>query len=248
MRRKGFRRKKDFDLKYKIIIVMVVIVVFIGLLSYSLNSDYLVITEAINNFFYYPFRSLTNNQDIIGENMNAELEREIASLKELLGIGESLTDFEVINGVVVERNPSYWLDEVVINRGSSDGIEEGMAVVVREGLVGYISEVYSSSSRVTLVTNNSYNNTSVRINDFYLVLEFDEEGEMIVNQLDNFDSIKVGDVVYTSGLTDKYPSGITIGYVSKIEDNTYGTGKKLYISLYYDLNSIRYVSVLRRLI
>lgn len=248
MSRRNYKRKKELDLKYKIILGMVIIVLAVVLLSYSFRSNYLFVTDGINDLFYYSFSGLNNKSDIIGENINLELEKEISSLKELTGISNVLTDFEKINGVVVSRNPSYWLDEVVVNRGSKNGIEEGMGVVVSEGLVGYVSKVYSTSCRVTLITNSSYNNTSVKINDIYLILEFDNDNNMIVNQLDNNNSIKVGDKVLTSGLTDKYPSGITIGYVSKIEDNTYGTGKKLYISLYYDINDLRYVSFLKRLV
>ena len=248
MNKRRLKKKKELDLKYRFILIMSIIVIFIVLLSFSFSNNFLFISNAINNFFYYPFRFLTNDEDIIGKNINSDLEREILSLKSLVGINSVLTDFEIINSVVISRNPTYWLNDVVINKGSKDGIEEGMAVVVGEGIVGHITDVYSNSSRVKLITSSSYNNTSVRINNFYLILEFDEDGEMIVNQLDNSNSIKEGDVVYTSGLTDKYPSGITIGYVSKIEDNIYGTGKKLYISLYYDINSIRYVSVLKRLV
>lgn len=242
------RKRRTLDLKYKIILIMFVVVIAIVLLAFSFNSNHLYITESINNIFFSMFSSLTNEEDIIGRNINEELENEISSLKGLTNIISLLSDFEVINGVVVSRNPSYWLDEIVVNRGSKNGIEEGMAVVVSEGMIGYVSEVYTTSCRVTLITNSSYNKTSVRINNINLILEFDEENNLIVNQLDNKDSIKVGDTVLTSGLTDKYPSGITIGYVEKIEDNTYGTGKKLYIALYYDINSLRYVSFLKRLV
>lgn len=244
MRRK--RRKKELDLKYKIISIMFFIVMAIALLAFSFKSNYLVITDSINNIFFSLFSGLSNETDIIGKNLNLELEQEITSLKKITNIKSVLTDFKVINGVVISRNPTYWLDEIVVNRGSRDGIEEGMSVVVSEGLVGYVSKVYSTSSRVTLITNSAYNNTSITINNINLILEFDEDNNLIVNQLDNSNSVKVGDVVLTSGLTDKYPSGITIGYVERIEDNTYGTGKKLYISLYYDINSIRYVAFLKR--
>lgn len=240
------KKKKKLDSKYKIIIFMGILVSSLALLSYSFSSK-LYITKAINSVFYSMFSSLTNEVDIIGKNINKELESEITSLKKITGIKNILSDYEVINGVVISRNPSYWLNEIVVNRGEKHGIEEKMGVVVSEGLIGYVSEVYSSSCRVVLITNSSCNNTSVIINNTYLILEYDQDNNMFVNQLDNSDSIKEGDAVLTSGLTDKYPRGITIGYVSKIEDNTYGTGKKLYISLYYDINDLRYVSFLKRL-
>lgn len=225
---------------------MTILVIAIALLSYSFTSDNLYITSSINNIFYYPFNGLTNDEDIIGKNMNDELQQEIASLKKLTNINNVLSDFEKINGVVISRNIAYWLDDVIVNRGQKNGVEKGMAVVVSEGLVGYVSDVYDTSSRVTLITNSSYNKTSVRVNDIYLILEYDSNNNLIINQLDNSDKIKVGDVVYTSGLTDKFPAGLTIGYISKIEDNSYGTGKKLYVDLYYDINAIRYVTFLKR--
>ena len=240
------RRKKKIDFKYKIIFCMISIILSIVLLFISFTYNFSF--SFINDIFYYSFKSLNNKNDIIGTNINSELEKEIMSLKEELSIPFLLSDFEIINGVVISRNPSYWLDEIVVNRGKRDGIEENMGVVVGEGLVGYVKSVYSNYSVITLITNSSYNNTSVRINDYYLVLEYDQNGNMIVKQLDNKANIKVGDPVLTSGLTDKYPSGITIGYVSKIENNSYETGKVLYVSLYYDINSIRYVSFLKRLV
>ena len=214
---------------------------------FSFNKN-MYLNDAINSIFFSMFDSLTNEEDIIGININEELKEEIEALKDVSNIKNVLSDFEVINGVVILRNPSYWLNEIVVNKGKKDGIEEGMAVVVSEGLVGYVSDLYDTSCRVKLITNSSYNNTSIKINNVYLILEYDEDNNLIVNQLDNSNSIKEGDVVLTSGLTDKYPSGITIGYVSKIENNSFDTGKKLYISLYYDINDLRYVSFLKRLV
>jgi len=244
MRKK--KNKKKLDFKYKIIIFMGGLVISLVLLSYSFSFN-LYITDSINSLFYSIFSSLNNKTDIIGKNINSELEKEIASLKKSLDINFTLTDFELINGVVISRNPSYWLNEIVVNRGSRNGIKKGMGVVVSEGLVGYVSDVYNSSCRVTLITNGSFNNTSVIVNNMYLILEYDEDNNLYINQLDNSDSVKVGDVVLTSGLTDKYPRGITVGYISKIEENNYRTGKKLYVSLYYDINDLRYVSFLKRL-
>lgn len=240
------RKKKVIDLKYKIIFIMLGIILSIVFLSFSFH--YNLSFSFINDIFYSSFKSLESREDIIGTNINLELKEEIESLKTSFGLESILSDFEVINGVVISRNPSYWLDEIVVNRGKDHGIEKGMCVVVSKGVVGYVKEVFSNYSIVILITNSSFNNTSVRINNSYLVLEYNKDNGMIVNQLDNSDDIKVGDVVLTSGLTDKYPSGITIGYVERIENNNLGTGKILYISLYYDIDDIRYVSFLKRLV
>ena len=217
------KKKMVFDFKYRFMFVILFIVLSIGFLLFSFNKN-MYLNEAINSIFFSMFDSLSNNKDVIGTNINEELKLEIDALKKLSNIKNILSDYEVINGVVILRNPSCWLNEIVVNKGRDNGIEEGMAVVVSEGLVGYVSDLYDTSCRVKLITNGSFNNTSVRVNNINLILEYDEDKNLIIIQLDNSDSIKVGDVVLTCGLTDKYHSGITIGYISKIENNNYGTG------------------------
>ena len=55
--------------------------------------------------------------------------------------------------------------EVIINKGTQDGIEEGMAVVNQEGLIGVILDSDKKTSIVKLLTSEY--NVSVKLTDTY---------------------------------------------------------------------------------
>lgn len=65
---------------------------------------------------------------------------------------------------MLSRNPDQWMNTLVINQGSKDGIKNNMAVMTSDGLVGRISKVNQFSSQVDLIsTNTRANRLSVNI-------------------------------------------------------------------------------------
>ena len=81
----------------------------------------------------------------------------------------------------------------------------------------------------------------------YKILQVEGSNLVIVgidNEIDlNNDSDKI---VLTSGLSDVYPSGITIGVINNIVSDKYGVSKKAYVSTSVDFDSLRFVSILSR--
>lgn len=236
------------------IIWIVSIVVLLFSIFYLLNNrSQLPVDKLVKDFFYSPTRLIPDNDqtDIIGSNINTELEEEIKELKDLLGIKNTLSEFDIINATVIERNTAYWFNLLTINKGKKDGINVGMAVVTNEGIVGRIENVSYLTSTVKLITSNDTNNKiSVRIDSkdkkYNSILTTDENGNMIITGIDKDNNIKIGDPVTSSGLSNVFPSGIIIGKVSRIENDEYGTSKKLFIESQTNMNDIRFVGVLSR--
>jgi len=82
----------------------------------------------------------------------------IAQYYELLAFSnlESPGSYDRVTAYVVGQTPSN-LDQVIeINVGTNDGVEEGMAVVAPNGLVGKITDAGPDRSRVMLVTDTNY--------------------------------------------------------------------------------------------
>ena len=239
------KRKK---IKYKKLILKKYVVFFLlfllFLFSYFEISGKINFSIFFNDFLFYPLRNVSSFEFIDG--INLELENENKKLKELLTIDESLIDFSIIYSVVIERNNSYWFNYITINKGSNDGITKGMAVVDSNGLVGAIDKVSLNTSMVSLITTDSdKNNLSVNINSFNKILSF-SDNNFIIKNIDNEDIINVGDKVYTSGLSDKFPSGILIGEISLIKKNSFSNNYDAYVELASDIDSLRYVAVLKR--
>ena len=79
-------------------------------------------------------------------------------LKEIYKISESLSEFKSINATVIQRNSSYWMESMTINKGKKDGVDIGMSVVVGEGLVGKVTNITNNTSTIKLITSTDNNN------------------------------------------------------------------------------------------
>lgn len=224
---------------------------FFAGLYFSVNKKITVSIYSLKDIIYKPFKDISNNKnDIVGKNINYELVEENNELKNISKIDSSLSGFKIINATVIERNVSYWMNSITINKGKSSGIDIGMAVVVGEGLIGKISYITDDTSVVKLITSNDNDNKiSVKIKQdetyIYKVLEY-ENDELVIKGIENESSIKIGDIILTSGLSDIYPSGITIGEVYKIENDKYNISKKAYIKSKVQFDNLRFISVLER--
>ena len=69
---------------------------------------------------------------------------------------------------------------------------------------------------------------------------------LVINNLDKNISDISNSFVYTSGLSDKFPSGILIGRISSLENDVYNVSKTATVDLASDINNLRFVAVLKR--
>lgn len=256
---------KKGNKKNKITIIVIGLILII-LLSISLllpksGNNYFLkdITMIINKTAMLPFTSINSEKGVtqtesytIQKNVNSSLEKEINELKEALELNKTLTEYEPINATILSRNKSYWFNNITIDKGKKDGIEKGMAVITKNGLVGKIVSSSNHSSEVKLITSDDINfKVSISIktneNDNYAILNgYDKETGLIkATGIDKTTIINEGDTVLTSGLGSKFPSGIYIGTVEKITDDKYNLSKIVYIKTAQDFNDLHYLTVLR---
>ena len=160
---------------------------------------------------YFPLVSLLTSKPNYNETIYNIVVAERDSLKKEL---ESFTKLEYdaynyVYGKVILRELYNFTEEIIIK--TSKEVEEGSVVVNDKGVVGVISDIFGRTAKVSLLTNEN-TALSVKINGLYGKLKF--KNKLIVEDIVKED-IKVGDEVYTSGLT-KYPEGLLVGRVSKI--------------------------------
>ncbi|WP_436859831.1 rod shape-determining protein MreC [Staphylococcus caeli] len=258
----------------KLIVILCAIIVFIALIGVSLRSQsqspveqyvgdsvafgqkaisYPVqfVTGSINNLFSSDDAKESSKVKQL-EAENERLEAENKKYKKELDI-QDISKFEPISSTVLSRNPDQWMNTLVINQGSKDGIKNNMAVMTSEGLVGRISKVNQFSAQVDLIsTNTRSNRLSVNIqhdgkNVFGLIDHYDAKNEeLVITDINNKDSIKKGDKVVTSGLADQLPSSIYIGEVSKVENDEYGLSKEVRVKTAANLADLQHVYVAKR--
>ncbi len=139
-------------------------------------------------------------------------------LRELLN-ASSIVDDTVVVAELIGVNPDPFSHQVVINKGMSDGIRVGNAVLDASGLMGQVIEAGEYTSRVLLISDSSHavpvqvNRNGVRA-IAYGVGRLDEIE--LANVPDTAD-IQIGDLLVSSGLGGRFPRGYPVATVIKVE-------------------------------
>ena len=182
-----------------------------------------------------------------------ELNNEIKELKSLLDLNNITTDYNIVNATVINRNVSFWHNTLTIDKGAHDGIKEGYAVTINEGLIGKIVAVSEFSSTVKLLTTDEISNKiSIKINKdgksiYGLLTSYDSKNNVyIVEGISDIDELEIGSYVTTTGLSELFPSGILVGTIKKVSYDKYEVAKVVEVTPSVDFNNITYVSVLKR--
>lgn len=180
------------------------------------------------------------------------LEAENEKLRDALEVS-SKREYDTINSRVISRSQDQWLNNFTIDKGENDGIEEGMAVMTPEGLIGMIKRVNGNSSFVEMITTNvSQNNLSVEIQHedeaVYGAIDHhdSERGLLVIDNIKNNATVEAGDAVYTSGLVGDFPEGLIVGEVMEVENDEHGLSQNAFVQLASDPSEVDVVFVLER--
>ena len=149
-------------------------------------------------------------------------------------------------GSVVSRDSGNLRSLVAIDRGSGDGVKEGM-IVVTEGrsLVGTVSKVLDGYSWVTLITDpKSAVSAIVQESRAEGVVAGNYDGLMNMEFVGQGAAVKQGDFVITSGVGGGYPAGIAIGRVSTVQKNDQELFQSVHVDHLASLTNIEHVLVL----
>lgn len=160
-------------------------------------------------------------------------ETELKRLRKLLEMSETYSDYPSVGANVIGKGPGNWFNTLVIDKGESDGIKEGMNVLSGDGLVGIVTKVQSESSQIMAIISDESNVSamSLETGDTCMVRgneETMENGYIGVEELGKNAQVKDGDKIITSNISSKYLPGLTIGTIKEIQlDNSklYKTAK-----------------------
>ncbi|MCI8308203.1 MAG: rod shape-determining protein MreC [Lachnospiraceae bacterium] len=162
-------------------------------------------------------------ESVKSENISLIEDRnELASLRELYKLDQGYKQYPKVAARVVSHDDTNWYNEFTIDKGSDDGIQKNMNVIAGNGLVGIVSELGKSYSKVrSIIDDNSYvSGMFVRTSDLCDVkgnLATLKNGYIDVERISIDAEIEEGYEVVTSYQSDRYLEGILIGYVSDIK-------------------------------
>ena len=167
--------------------------------------------------------------------LNTELEAENARMQsKIVELQQQLVEYEILSALlefaranpehkyigasVIGRDPSPFLNYIIINRGSDDGLKRGMPVVTQNGLAGRVVQVTATGSRVSLLTDPVTKiNIRIEPSRSAAVLLGSITGEISLEQIPQEADVNPGNLILTSGLGGNFPPNIIIGQVTSIK-------------------------------
>jgi len=190
-------------------------------------------------------------KEVILKSLNQEslinlslLKKDNIRLREILSLQES-SKSDVLSAAVISRKTGSWWRQIILNKGSKDGVEIGSAVTGPGGLLGTVNNTSLFTSSVTLLTSPEsklgfwiYRS---HINGL-LVGSGDDHPSLILYSKDA--DIQVGDFVSSSPASTLLPPNIPIGIVQSI-DETLKSKKTAKILLFAKPQLIDWVQILK---
>ena len=172
------------------------------------------------------------------------LKKDNIRLRKILALKES-TNSDNISAAVISRKTGSWWRQIILNKGSKDGVEIGNIVIGPGGLLGRVNNTSLLTSSVTLITSPE--------SKLGVWLDRTQVNGLLVGLGDDFPSlilyskdadIKVGDFVSSSPASTLLPPNIPIGIVQSI-DKPFKAKKTAKISLLAKPHAIDWVQILK---
>jgi len=173
-------------------------------------------------------------------------ERAIASerLQNLLRFSKKIPG-PILPAQIIGIDPSSWFRTILIDKGTKHGVERGMAVVSPEGIVGHVLQTSPHSAKVLLITDfNSSVDAIVQRSRAKGLVEGNGENRCRLKYAPRAEDIQLGDRVVTSGLGGRYPKGLMVGKINKIEKKSYGLFQQAEIILSANFSKLEEVFII----
>ena len=167
--------------------------------------------EEENRVLRYRLEALRAHEDV-----HRQLAQENVRLRKILDFRAKVS-WRTIPAEVIGREIGPWSCSFLVDRGKTDGVQAGMAVITPVGLVGRVSEAGRSSSRVTLLTDPHFR-ISATIGEIRLfgLCVGTGRGENHLTYLPLEAGVTGGQNVTTAGGQSFAPEGIPIGTVRRV--------------------------------
>lgn len=174
---------------------------------------------------------------------------ELENFRKLYDLDEQYAGYPKVAARVVSSDPDNWYNTFIIDKGSEDGLAVNMNVMAGDGLVGIITEVNKSYSRVRSIIDDDSNvsGTFLKTSDSCIVsgnLQLMNDGVIEVSGIAGDAEVADGYEIVTSQISDKYLPGILIGYVKDLKKDASNITQTGYLTPAADFSSLDMVLVI----
>ena len=222
----------------------------IGITEIVYRSSFIV--SVPENLLKDSYITIQNHKKLYKENEKIKSELEILKAKDLLNeftilenqrlkkiVDDYLVKSDTIIAKVLSDKGSPFLRSIIINKGSKQKINLGMAVMDGAYIVGKVVEVNYLSSRVLLLSDlNSKIPVIIEPNAVFSILSGTGKDYGVIQYSKKYEDIKNESVIYTSGAGNLFKAGIPIG---RMNLNNLNDEKK--VEFFSDFSQLKFVKV-----
>ena len=186
----------------------------------------------------------------IKNNLLQQDKHELDRLRELYKLDQQYADYTKVGARVTANDGGNWFHSFLIDKGTNDGLTVDMNVLAGAGLVGIITEVGPSWSRVTSIIDDTSNVSAMVLStaDTCIVngdLTLMQEGRIPFEQLLlNENEVEMGEQIVTSHISSKYLPGLLVGYVSEVNVDANNLTRSGYLIPAVDFQHLQEVIVI----
>ena len=174
---------------------------------------------------------------------------ELSRLRELYELDEKYPGYTKVGARIIEVTTDNWSKAFKVDKGSDDGIKKDMNVIAGGGLVGIVADVGKnySISKTVVEDNNSVSGMLIDTNDTCIVegdIELSDSGLIKLTHFKSDITVRDGDKIVTSNISDKYLQGILIGYAKDVEPDSNNLTQSGYLVPAVDFNNLQEVLII----
>lgn len=226
----------------------------------SITSPIIYAANFPQKVFDWSSESFSSRSDLIDDNQKLResylllseriqrmefIQRENDRLRSLLD-SPLRQDYKKMVSEVMAVENSASSHQLVLNRGATDGVFEGQPVLDENGIVGQITEVGRTTSRLLLISDHTHA-IPVRVERSQIRGIAVGSGSLTRLELayvPHSADIKKGDVLLSSGLGRRFPEGYPVARVTSVISNEGQRFARIIAEPFARLDRVRYLLLL----
>ena len=187
------------------------------------------------------------------QSQNNELNSRLQKMNELLVENERLrgllnfkaqTKMNLVGAQVIGRDLVIDHNTITINKGTTEGLKSGQAVITTEGVLGYIFKADALTSHVMLITDRyAVVDGIVQRTRAHGIVEGKSQNGCSLKYVEKTEDVKEGDLVVTGGLDNIFPKGFPVAIVESVERKTFSVSLKVDLRPVVDPSKVEEVFV-----
>ena len=184
-------------------------------LPFSKTIEYITSLEKLNKENY---RLQTNLTTKALENLYLTNQLKAMHSNQTFQFG--LSDVPFTMAEVVGYSGQFHDRNLIINKGSADGVQIDSPVVSSEGIIGKTVVVNRNNSIILPLTHSQFQLAVMdKSTNVQGILQSDLSGKTSMNLIKLGSQVSIGDTIVTSNLSRLFPKGYPVGKISKIKES-----------------------------